>query len=118
MFIPCDIFSLVTQAIGGAKSSYSIGADKSGVNISIAGLSFQVLVIMAFMALAADFFIAFKRKGSRKVLPLATKKFIVFLSLGIILILVRCCYRLDELSGGYGSKEFRDEGKFIGLEGL
>jgi hypothetical protein len=118
LFIPCDVVSLAAQAIGGAKSSCSSGVDKSGVQISIAGLSFQVVVIIAFMALSIDFLIAFKRKGPRTVLPLATKRFVVFLSLGITLILVRCCYRIDELSGGYGSNEFRDEGKFIGLEGV
>jgi hypothetical protein len=118
MFIPCDIVSLVTQAIGGAKSSYSSGADMSGVQISIAGLSFQVVVIVAFMALSIDFLIASKREGPRTVLPFAAKRFVAFLCLGITLILVRCCYRIDELSGGYGSDEFRDEGKFIGLEGM
>ena len=117
-FIPCDIVSLVTQAIGGAKSSYSSGADRSGVDISIFGLSFQVVIIFAFMALSIDFLVAFKRKGPPTVLPLAFKRFVIFLSLGITLILVRCCYRIDELSGGYGSAEFRDEGKFIGLEGV
>lgn len=118
MFIPCDIVSLATQAVGGAISSYSSGADKSGVQISIAGLSFQVVVIITFMALSIDFLIAFKRKGPLTVFPFATRRFVAFLSLGITLILFRCCYRIDELSGGYGSDEFRHEGKFIGLEGV
>lgn len=118
MFIPCDIVSLITQAIGGSRSSLSIGADESGVKISIAGLTFQVIVIIAFIALSVDFLISFKRRGPRTVLPFATKRFLVFLSSAIILILVRCCYRIDELSEGYASDEFRDEGKFIGLEGV
>jgi hypothetical protein len=118
MFIPCDIVSLATQAVGGAISSCSRGADKSGVQILIAGLSFQVVVIITFMALSIDFLIAFKRRGSLTVFPFATRRFVVFLSLGITLIFVRCCYRIDELSGGYGSDKFRHEDKFIGLEGV
>ena len=41
-FIPCDILSLVLQSIGGALSSDSSGSNNTAVDVSVAGLSFQV----------------------------------------------------------------------------
>ena len=41
-----------------------------------------------------------------------------FLSLAILLILIRCIYRIDELSDGYSGPLIHDEGLFVGLEGV
>ena len=46
------------------------------------------------------------------------KIFIAFLSLSILLILIRCVYRIDELSDGYNGPLIHDEGLFVGLEGV
>ena len=46
------------------------------------------------------------------------KVFVVFLTLGMLCILVRCIYRIDELSEGYTGPLISDEGLFIGLEGV
>ena len=40
IFIPCDIFSLCLQAVGGALSSTSSGTSNVAVDVSKAGLSF------------------------------------------------------------------------------
>ena len=45
------------------------------------------------------------------------KWFIGFLSFAIILLLIRCTYRIDELSDGYNGPLIGNEGLFVGLEG-
>ena len=53
-----------------------------------------------------------------KRLPAPFKVFLAFLSLAIILILIRCAYRIDELSKGYAGPLIHNQGLFIGLEGV
>jgi hypothetical protein len=120
IFIPCDITSLVLQATGGALSSSSNGSSQTGVNIALAGLCFQVVTLVFFIVLVLDYAVL-----SRLVWMLhrPPTRFLVFsaaLALATILILVRCCYRVYELSQGYSrdSKALRDESLFDGLEGV
>ncbi|KAL8772412.1 MAG: hypothetical protein Q9209_002363 [Squamulea sp. 1 TL-2023] len=40
------------------------------------------------------------------------------MTISITLILIRCIYRIDELSEGYTGPLIRNEGLFIGLEGV
>lgn len=122
IFIPCDILSLILQAIGGALSSTSSGGSKTAVDVSIAGLSFQVFTLCVFIALAFEY--AYRwfraRRAIQQPTPLSRsfKVFVFFLSLAVILILIRCAYRIDELSDGYNGPLIHDEGLFIGLEGV
>lgn len=125
IFIPCDLVSLALQGAGGGLSSTSSGGSNVAVDVSIAGLSFQVITICIFIALAADFAIRY-RKGrntstNKQALPKQFKIFVAFLSLAIVLILIRCGYRIAELKGGYrgpGSEMIREEAPFIALEGV
>ena len=123
MFIPSDVFSLVLQAVGGALSSQSNGSSGPAVDISIAGLSFQVASLCFFIALCVDYTWR-ARKGRRanpegsKHLSMRFKIFVLFLSAAIILILIRCIYRIDELSEGYSGPLIHNEGLFIALEGV
>ncbi len=122
IFIPCDILSLVLQSVGGALSSTSSGGSNVAVNVSIAGLSFQVFTLLVFIALTFEY--AFRWRKARRAMPSpaplsrAFKVFVGFLSLATVLILVRCIYRIDELSEGYTGPLIREEGLFIGLEGV
>ncbi|KAK5018940.1 RTA1 like protein-domain-containing protein [Cryomyces antarcticus] len=122
LFIPCDIVSLTLQAAGGASSSTSSGNSKAGVDIAIAGLSFQVFTLAVFIGLAIDYAIRYARgqraRPSVAKLPTSFKVFAGFLSLAIVLILIRCCYRIDELSNGYSGPLIHNQGLFIGLEGV
>ena len=56
-FMSCDFFSLVLQAIGGAiaDTAGTTSAEQTGVNIMIAGLSFQVVSLVVFIVLCSDF---------------------------------------------------------------
>lgn len=140
VFIPCDIVSLVLQAVGGALSSLARteAAVNRGVKISLAGLVFQVVTLVAFTLLFLDYlrscgFLAdvfsssssSRRGGSsekeaggqqqqRFARPL--RVFMAFLFLATLFVFVRCAYRIKELSEGYFSQFFREEGLFIGLE--
>ena len=59
------------------------------------------------------------RRGGTDVLDRRMRLFFGFLSLATVLILVRCAYRVYELSKGYTNSDLlRNEGLFIGLEGV
>ena len=119
IFIPCDILSLVIQSVGGSLSSVSSGSSRTAVDIAIAGLSFQVFTLLVFIALAAEYgYRYWKAEGSTAQLPTKFKVFVIFLSAAIILILIRCAYRIDELSDGYNGPLIHDQGLFISLEGV
>jgi len=124
VFIPCDLVSLVLQAVGGAESSTSEGSSNTANYIALAGLSFQVFTLLIFIALALDYVVrywSYRRSltaAERKPLSMRFKVFAAFFSLAIILILVRCIYRIDELSDGYSGPLIRNEALFIGLEGV
>lgn len=120
IFIPCDILSLVLQAVGGAMSSTSNGKSKSGVNIALAGLAFQVATLVAFAALCIDYAIRSRSVWTSARWPRQFVIFCSFLSAATVLILIRCCYRVYELSEGYSrdSKALRDQPLFIGLESV
>ena len=121
----CDILSLCLQAVGGALSSTSSGGSKVAVDVSIAGLSFQVFTVTVFIALAVEFAVSYIRaqrgpgqmEQGKKPLPTGFKVFVVFLTAAIILILIRCAYRIDELSDGYNGPLIHNEPLFIALEG-
>lgn len=57
VFMTCDFISLLLQAAGGAIASAADTKSTSdlGVNIMIAGLTFQVVSLLLFMGLCADF---------------------------------------------------------------
>ena len=103
-------------------SSTSSGTSQKGVNIAIAGLSFQVFTLSVFIILALDYAVRYIR--GKRTNPLETKLaasfkiFVGFLSLSILCILTRCVYRIDELSDGYKGPLIHNEGLFIGLEGV
>lgn len=125
LFISSDIICLVLQSIGGALSSTSSGASETGLHIAMAGLSLQVAVLVVFCAFFADYMIRYIRRQKLRLHPgekaIATRQriFLGGLASAIILILIRCCYRVNELSQGYrNSEKITKQGMFIGLEGV
>ncbi len=122
IFIPCDIFSLCLQAVGGALSTTSSGGSKTAVDVSIAGLAFQVFTLCIFIALVIEYALRYNKaqKVMNKPAPVSNrfKIFCAFLALSILFILIRCIYRIDELSSGYSGPLIHDEKTFIVLEGV
>jgi len=119
-FLACDCIALTLQAIGGAMSSMSNGSSQVGVNIALAGLGFQVATLTCFCIVVADYAIRARHIVAKHGLNRKFKVFAAFLSLAILTIFIRCCYRVFELSEGYSSSSeaLRDEPLFIGLESV
>lgn len=122
IFIPGDLICLIIQAAGGAMSTTSKGANQTGVDLALAGLVLQVVFMLIFCALFADYLIRYARSSRAGAGgPKFTRRLQLFFGLqatATLLILVRCAYRLAELHEGYGGELVRDEGLFIGLEGV
>lgn len=124
VFVPCDIISLILQAVGGALSSTSTGSDTSGEDITLAGLVFQVFTLAVFIAMGLDYlfrYISYRKcqqVDQRQILSTRFGIFGVFFSASVLFILIRCCYRIAELSQGYSGSLFHEEGLFIALESV
>lgn len=101
-------------------SSTSNGRSDAGVNIALAGLAFQVATLAAFVALVIDYGVRSRSVWTAVHLPRRFVVFVTFLFAATILILIRCCYRVYELSEGYSrdSEALRDETTFIVLESV
>ena len=101
-------------------SSTSNGGSSAGVNIALAGLAFQVATLVIFSLVTGDY--AFRSQKVWKSVSFPRKFYIFcgFLTAATVLILIRCCYRVYELSEGYSrdSEALRDQPLFIGLEGV
>jgi hypothetical protein len=121
IFIPCDFFSLSIQAIGGGLSTLSHGQSVIGVDLALVGLAFQVFTIVIFCGFFADYLVRYSRvehQVGHRILTRRLNLFFGFLLLAILLITVRCVYRLVELNQGYSGHFVREEPLFIGLEGM
>lgn len=101
-------------------SATTTGNPQTGVNIALAGLSFQVVTLCAFSGFIIDYTIRSRSVWSTTGLTRRFKVFAVACALATVLILIRCCYRVYELNDGYqkSSKALRDQSLFIGLESV
>ena len=133
IFIPCDIISLVLQAIGGGMASVASNNHKSpdtGDHIMVAGLAFQVLTLGVFILLCTDFAIRTARNtrelGADEALDasyatlrasMKFKGFLVALAVATLGIFIRSIYRVIELSQGWEGHLIKIEKYFIVLEG-
>lgn len=115
IFIPFDVVCLSLQATGGAITTRD---NKLGVNISMAGLALQVIVLTAFAACFADYMIRYARFGRARNFGWRLKTFFGGLVASTLLILARCAYRVAELKDGYDGDLIREEIPFIVLEGV
>jgi hypothetical protein len=103
------------QGAGGGLSSN--GSGNVGVNVSLAGLSFQVFTLCVFIVLMVDYMLRWRSHGNVVLTP-RFKLFATSLFVAIIFILARSAYRIDELSDGYNGSIFHDQTSFIVLEGV
>lgn len=129
--MPADVSCLVLQAIGGALAA-SAGSENAdlllvGDRVIIVGIALQVVVLICFGLLSLDYFRRTRQwlksgEASTHATELwADKKFRMFFYavMGAYSgVLIRCIYRIAEMSGGWGSTIMRDEPSFIVLEGF
>lgn len=100
-------------------STVSQGSSQTGIDIALAGLSLQVVILVLFCALLGDYLWRYFRSGNVSAMGRRMRIFFGFLSAAVILILARCAFRCYELSKGYRNSDLiTDEGLFIGLEGV
>lgn len=134
-FIPCDVVSLILQAVGGAMAATAAHSHDSadiGSNIMVGGLAFQVFTMLVFITASLDFALRTYRRhkalGSaalsqdpalvRMRSTLRFKLFLGALALASLLILWRSAFRVAELSEGWTGPIMADQGMFIGFEGV
>ncbi|KAL8702326.1 MAG: hypothetical protein Q9224_000028 [Gallowayella concinna] len=133
LFIPCDILSLVLQALGGGMASAASHSNKNpenGNHIMVAGLAFQVFTLLVFMLLCADFAVRtvmrMNRLGEAALDPthatlrrsMKFRVFLVALTLSTICIFVRSVFRVVELGEGWDGALIKNQTLFIVLEGV
>lgn len=145
IFIPADVVCLVLQGAGGALSTVSSGSSAVGVDLALAGLSLQVIAMVAFSAIFGDYLLRYValESGRRRAgqagddggrggddddddngaafvtrLTPRIKVFFGFMAAAVLFILARCAYRVAELHQGYSGSLIREQGLFIGLEGV
>ncbi|KAF4982340.1 hypothetical protein FZEAL_2016 [Fusarium zealandicum] len=117
IFIPFDIVCLILQAAGGALSTSSDNSDL-GVDLSMAGLVLQVVVLVIFIATFGDYMFRYLRSGRAAHFHWRLIAFFAGLCTAIILVLARCIYRVAELREGYDGDLIKHEIPFILLEGV
>ncbi|KAI0017618.1 RTA1-domain-containing protein [Xylariomycetidae sp. FL0641] len=136
VFVPADVSCLVLQAIGGAlaaSASYDAPALlRAGDRVIIAGIALQAVVLLAFGAVSADYYLRVRRwlrssaapEDDTAVFARRTwddrrfRRFAYAVAGAYAGILVRCIYRIAEMAGGWGNYIMQDEPSFIVLEGF
>jgi hypothetical protein len=115
----------VSGSILAANAKLNGGNLETGTRLSIAGLVFQLLTMFLFGILCLDFGV--RAHLERHSIDPATKGvrslkrfkyFWVALAYAYVLTMVRCGYRVAELSGGLNGGLAKNETTFIALEGV
>ncbi|KIJ91270.1 hypothetical protein K443DRAFT_686178 [Laccaria amethystina LaAM-08-1] len=129
LFCTCDVISLVVQGIGGGLAATAVpnGRDpRTGGNIMLGGIIFQLVTITVYSACATEFYIRyFKRRpirldsgdathglfdGRIKVMSLA-------LAFNTTCLFIRAVYRTIELSDGWTGRIIGTQVYFNVLDG-
>jgi hypothetical protein len=93
-------------------------ASLTGTNIMVGGIAFQLVSMLVFAALATNFFwrarhilvVLGNAKENRGV-----RRLIIGISIGTILILIRCVYRVIELAQGWTGYLITNEPYFMSV---
>ncbi|KAI0467723.1 RTA1-domain-containing protein [Xylaria cf. heliscus] len=127
IFIPSDVFALLIQASGGGVSFGETMPTNGGVStgqaIIIAGLTLQVVSLAIFFVLfmgviwPSDLFRT-KRSGPLDQNDRRVKRFIILISIAIVLIVGRSVFRVAEFSQGVFGSLGHNETLFIIFDGF
>lgn len=126
--VACSILPFLLQVSGAAaiaNNMYKRGDLTQGINLIIAGLSFQMLTLVLFGILCAEYAIRVHgqaRADSEITLGTRSSKVLRFFwaatSLSSVLVMVRCIYQVTALSGGWEGIIMQSESKFLVLDGV
>lgn len=87
----------------------------------MAGLSFQVFSLLLFATATADYYLHLRKHYRNQGFPTAHPRirwFLAALGLSYTCIMIRCIYRVIELSKGWNSPLMKKEKDFVVLEGV
>ncbi|KAF2805476.1 sphingoid long-chain base transporter RSB1 [Mytilinidion resinicola] len=124
IFIGCDIFSILIQALGAGIAAAG-SHPQTGNSIMIFGLSLQVFTLSLFGLLASEY--AFRVYKFRHQLNSASaqlrrskyfKGLIIAIAVSYTTILIRCIYRVAEMAGGWRNSLMQDQALFIVLDAV
>jgi hypothetical protein len=130
IFIPCDVIALTVQGTGAGMASVAFNHgyySHPGNDLLLGGLIFQVISLIVFMGLCADFAIQVWRRSKREGLDTSSsnlaksrkfRSFVFALILSTLCILIRSIYRVVEKRGGWTGKLMKDQKLFVILEGF
>ncbi|MCJ1252227.1 hypothetical protein MMC24_000031 [Lignoscripta atroalba] len=120
IFCTCDVVSIIMQGIGGGLASTAfqtgVGDPKTGTNIMVSGIVFQMASITVFVAL---FVLVLLRAQKVEGLSLTRgiKLTVGATTFAIALIYARSVYRTVELLQGWSGYLITHESYFIALDG-
>ncbi|KAI9714676.1 MAG: hypothetical protein M1812_006341 [Candelaria pacifica] len=124
LFIGCDLVSIGLQGAGGGLAA-SQGNSTTGNTLMLLGLSFQVFTLIVFAMLSFDYFwSAYKHRAELNPQTVdlrrstSFKLFIGAIGVAYVTILIRCCYRVAEMAGGWRNPIMQNEGEFIALDSV
>lgn len=127
-FVACDFLSLLQQAVGGALvSTARLTTNRdSAFHIMVSGMSTQVAATTSFALLCLHLMWAVQKqpekmetKDAKLVALRETLRFkywLVAVGLAVVTILVRCVFRLAELSEGFKGELANNEALFLLLD--
>lgn len=134
LFILCDLLSIVLQAIGGGMAATAVKGSEdtdTGTHIMVAGIAFQVFSMSFFIILFGIFLwrvYKVKRVGNESAEfnpeyeQIRRKKLFKLFPYGIawcvLMIYIRCIYRVVELAEGWTGYLIQTERYFLVLDGL
>jgi hypothetical protein len=127
IFIICDFFSLLLQAIGGAlaATSHTSSGSALGGHIMLAGIVFQVATFTFLYGLTAAFIFNLRRgmstltvEASEVLFSRDFKIFVAGVFVSSLAVYVRCVYRIAELANGWENNIMQNEAEFIVLDGV
>ncbi|KOS23146.1 Sphingoid long-chain base transporter RSB1 [Escovopsis weberi] len=128
IFLPADLSCLVVQAAGGgiaAGNKTNHAAQVAGNRAIMAGVVLQVVVLLIFGGLSADYFVRLRRRMAAGQAPPSAarmwddanfRKFVFAVLAAYTLIFIRCIYRIAEMAGGWGNTIMQDEPSFLVLD--
>jgi hypothetical protein len=138
VFVGTDILSICIQGVGGIIAAVTSGSSNSGSSLSkvgeglmIGGVCFQIanmLVTAGIMLSVWRRYQVAKKRGdvaeSRytqdKELDAAVQKkftwFAVVAAVAFLCVIIRCCYRVAEMAGGWAKSVMRNETAFLVLD--
>ena len=119
-----DLFCPTSGAGGGLASvaAQNNSDPTTGDNVMMSGLAFQVFSLVLFAVATMDYYLRARKqyqgKDSPRAAPPRIKWFFAALTLSYTCIMIRCIYRVIELSDGWTSELMKREKDFVVLEGM